>query len=328
MINLNFTVGINGTSDIDVDVEASIEEFLFMKKNADESLFDVCEELAPLRQRVIDAAYQTMAEYADEEFLQEFMNVDEDYDIDDIVDAMKENFDLYVNWPDLEEMSDDEIEAALNEMIHIFCTDPRFNYQVFKDNTYYYFACSNDEIFMLSSLTNDSPKGGYAYEVFTGPTQEERDALLRIMERYGIDSEFFVPLLDDMSEFDEGLDEDMELDEIESSIMEMYDFDPDNDDEDDADADADPEMVTMLDVCRTVQAEIAAGNSPFTSIPDFSVKLRRYELDNDTEYYFYEGEYIDLFDNICMCGEFREDCSDMSDAEWLELLIEIYFSAE
>ena len=323
MINLNFTVGINGTSDIDVDVEVSIEEFLLIQKYADESSFDVCEELAPLRQRVIDEAYQTMADYADEEFLKEFMDVDEDYDIDDIVEAMKENFNLYFSWPRIEEMSDDVIESALNEMIHVFCTDPRFKYQVFEDDPYY-FACSNDQIFMLSSLTNDSPKGGYAYEVFTGPTQEEREALLRIIEQYGIDTEFFVPLLDYLIEYGEGLDEDWTLDDVESSVMEMYDFDPDNDDEDDAD----PEMVTMLDVCRTVQTEIDAGNSPFASISDFSVKLRRYDLDEGTRYYFYEGEYIDLWDNICSCGEFREDCSDMSDEEWLELLIEIYFSAE
>ena len=339
MRTVTFLVNIGAASDIEADVEVTEKEYRLMKEFSEEGEdFCDCEPLASLYERVIDAAYEAAADAADEDFLSEIMDVDEDYGHEDIIEALKENYELYPCWPDLddeeefdpseydiENMTEEEIEDALEEMIHVFCTDPRFEYRVFEDRAYNYFICHNDEITVMSSLLNDSPKGGSAFAVFYGPSPEEDAALKRLMGAYSFDEEFFMPLLDYLMEFEEGISEDYTPEDIETAIMEMYDFDPDDGDEDDDDVD--PEMTRMLQTYRSIQTEIDAGRTPFADMQDFSVKLRRFGLDDDKLWYFYEGEYFDLWGNICECGDGREE-SDMSDAEWLELLIEIYKSAE
>jgi hypothetical protein len=48
--------------------------------------------------------------------------------------------------------------------------------------------------------------------------------------------------------------------------------------------------------------------------------LMRYELDGDTLYYEWEGEYIDLRDNICGTGESRGYYDNFNTADWIEIL--------
>jgi len=43
-------------------------------------------------------------------------------------------------------------------------------------------------------------------------------------------------------------------------------------------------------------------------------------LDSDCLYYEWEGEYIELHDNIADTGEERGYFDSMSDEEWIELL--------
>ena len=103
MRTVTFLVNIGAASDIEADVEVTEKEYRLMKEFSEEGEdFCDCEPLASLYERVIDAAYEAAADAADEDFLSEIMDVDEDYGHEDIVEALKENYELYPCWPDLD----------------------------------------------------------------------------------------------------------------------------------------------------------------------------------------------------------------------------------
>lgn len=112
MKTVTFTVGIGGTNDIDVDVEVTEEEYQTMQRyisgNENESWdkeyvdFCDCEELAPLYQKVLDAAYDAMAESItdDDDFIEMYCDGDSDFDV--VRDALTEKYEVYTDWPTLE----------------------------------------------------------------------------------------------------------------------------------------------------------------------------------------------------------------------------------
>jgi hypothetical protein len=113
------------------------------------------------------------------------------------------------------------------------------------------------------------------------------------MKKYDIDEYFFSELIDDCGEFDD------------EYVLEYYE---DNEDEESA------------RIYRKIKKEIESGKTPFGTIDDFVSALGRYGLESNCLYYEWEGEYIDLHDNICDTGEERGTYDSMSDEEWIELL--------
>ena len=75
-----------------------------------------------------------------------------------------------------------------------------------------------------------------------------------------------------------------------------------------------------LKIYRKIKKKIDGGKTPFASVNDFASALMRYGLDNNSLYYEWEGEFIDLHDNIADTGEERGYFDSMSDEEWVELL--------
>jgi hypothetical protein len=107
------------------------------------------------------------------------------------------------------------------------------------------------------------------------------------------DEDFFRELIEDCGEFDE-------------EYVEEY-FE-ENDDED------------SLKIYRKIKKKIDGGKTPFASVNDFASALGRYGLDSDCLYYEWEGEYIDLHDNICETGESRGYYDSIEAADWIEIL--------
>jgi hypothetical protein len=82
----------------------------------------------------------------------------------------------------------------------------------------------------------------------------------------------------------------------------------------------DNEDEESLEIYRKIRKKIDSGNTPFESVDAFASALGRYGLDSDSLYYEWEGEYIDLHDNICETGESRGYYDSIDAADWIEIL--------
>lgn len=65
---------------------------------------------------------------------------------------------------------------------------------------------------------------------------------------------------------------------------------------------------------------VKEGKTPFLSLNEFVVKLKHFSLDSNNLYYWWEGDYIDLFENINDVGEPRGEYDSLDDSEWLSVL--------
>ena len=113
------------------------------------------------------------------------------------------------------------------------------------------------------------------------------------MKKLDVDEYFFSELIDDCGEFDD------------EYVLEFFE---DNEDEDSAQ--------TYL----KIKKEIECGKTPFAEIDDFVSALGRYGLEPDCLYYEWEGEYIDLYENICDTGEERGSYDRISGEKWIDIL--------
>ena len=114
-----------------------------------------------------------------------------------------------------------------------------------------------------------------------------------MMDELGFNEYFFKELIDDCVELDD------------EYVLEYFE---DNEDEESA------------KIYRKMKKKIESGKTPFATIDDFASAVGRYGLDSDCLYYEWEGEYIDLHDNICQTGESRGSYDSMDDGEWIDLL--------
>ena len=69
-----------------------------------------------------------------------------------------------------------------------------------------------------------------------------------------------------------------------------------------------------------MRRDIASGKAPFGSLYDLSLALRRYYLEPGDLYYWWEGEYVDLHENISDYGDERGEIEELDDKEWLYVL--------
>ena len=153
-----------------------------------------------------------------------------------------------------------------------------------------YFVIGNDSLLEISDDACCSPKGGFP-DIFSGPKEEEVDCLKQVMAELGFEEDFFAEMLEDCGDF---YDEDAE------------DYFEENDED-------------ALKIYRKIKEKIESGKTPFADIEDFVKALTRIDLEPDCLYYEWEGEIIDLHDNISEFGEGRGEYEDLSDAEWIKV---------
>ncbi|MBR5779752.1 MAG: hypothetical protein IKY21_03905 [Clostridia bacterium] len=184
------------------------------------------------------------------------------------------------------------MENRINELLQAISNNDRYNGCVFWGRGIY-FVIGNGKLWEISDDASCSPKGGWFPDIVTGPTDEEDKCLTALMESLNFGKDFFRELVDDYGEFD-------------AEYVEEY-FE-DNEDED------------SLKIYRKIKKKIDGGKIPFATVNDFASALMRYGLDNNCLYYEWEGEFIDLHDNIAETGNERGSYDSLSDAEWIELL--------
>jgi hypothetical protein len=180
----------------------------------------------------------------------------------------------------------------INELLMSISNDERYSGCVFRGRGIY-FVIGNGKLWEISDDASCSPRGGWFPDIVKGPPAEEEACLTAMMESLEFDEDFFRELIDDCGEFDE------------EYIEEYFE---ENDDEE------------SLKIYHKIKKRIDSGKTPFASLNDFANTLCRYGLDSDCLYYEWEGEYIDLHDNIADTGEERGYYDSMSDEEWIAIL--------
>ncbi len=183
-------------------------------------------------------------------------------------------------------------ERRIEELLESISNNEKYNGCVFWGRGIY-FVIGNGSLWEISDDASCSPRGGWFPDIVSGPTAEENACLQRMMDELGFDEYFFKEIIDDYGEFDD------------EYVLEYFE---DNEDEESA------------KIYRRMKKKIESGKTPFATIDDFASAVGRYGLESDCLYYEWEGEYIDLYDNICETGESRGSYDSMDDGEWIALL--------
>lgn len=183
-------------------------------------------------------------------------------------------------------------ERRIEELLESISNNEKYNGCVFWGRGIY-FVVGNGSLWEISDDASCSPRGGWFPDIVSGPTAEEDACLQKMMDELGFDEYFFKEIIDDYGEFDD------------EYVLEYFE---DNEDEESA------------KIYRKMKKKIESGKTPFATIEDFASAVGRYGLESDCLYYEWEGEYIDLHDNICETGESRGSYDSMDDNEWIELL--------
>ena len=145
----------------------------------------------------------------------------------------------------------------------------------------------------ISDDAGYNPRGGWFPDIVTGPTKEEADYLNLMMDSIGFGFDFFADAIDSCGEF------------CDSDTEAFFEENEDNE---------------SLEKYQQIKEEIESGKTPFESIYDLVSVIERSDLDTDCLYYMWEGEYIDLYDNICDCGEERGTFDGLSESDWIDIL--------
>lgn len=183
-------------------------------------------------------------------------------------------------------------EEYIQQLLTTISDNEKYNGCVFHGKGIY-FVIGNGSLWEISDDASCSPRGGWFPDIVSGPTAEENKCLEEMMKKYDIDEYFFRELIDDCGEFDD------------EYVLEYFE---DNEDEE------------STEIYLKMKKQIESGKTPFETIDDFVSALGRYGLESDCLYYEWEGEYIDLHDNICDTGEARGSYDSMSNEEWVTLL--------
>ncbi len=215
---------------------------------------------------------------------------------------MSEDYINNVDFDDEEEFELSEAQIRLNELVHEISSNPEYEGCVFNDHGWY-FIVRNDEISLLPD-TNPCSLKCTPISAFTGPSEEEHEFMSQLMDEIGFDQYFF----DEAYEEYFGYNEDYFLE---------Y-FGGDYDEEYDSEEEIPEDLIKFKAIIERVESE----DSPFGSMDDFVESLRMFDLEPDVYYYEWEGDFIELYDNIACCGESFEDYVTEDDEfeEWIETL--------
>ena len=217
---------------------------------------------------------------------------------------MSEDYINNVDFDGEEEFELSEAQIRLNELIHEISSNPEYEGCIFNDHGWY-FIITNDEISLLSDTDPCSLKGT-PISAFTGPSQEEHDFIEKLMDELEFDEFFFDAPYNEYWGYDE------------ENFLEY--FADGYDEEDEAYEDDDPPENLLI--FKAIIEKVETEDSPFGSMGDFVEAIRMYDLEPDVYYYEWEGEYIELYENIAECGEAFEDYVTEDDEfeEWVETL--------
>lgn len=183
-----------------------------------------------------------------------------------------------------------DIERRIEELLESISNNDKYNSCVFEAPGIY-FVIGNGSLWEIPDSSNGTPKGGVPLEIFRGPTAAQNNFIEDLMNKLDFDEEFFNDYLCDCIDFnDEG-------------ILEYL--------EDDEDA---------LSIYKKMKRKVKSSGSPFADIEEFIIALGRYGLDNSLLYYEWDGDFIELYDNICDTGEGRGHYDNLSDSNWIEIL--------
>ena len=189
-------------------------------------------------------------------------------------------------------MNGDGMGNRIKELLEAISKNDKYNGCVFR-GCGIYFVIGNGRLWEIPNDVGGTPRGGWFPDIVKGPSAEEAECLSAMMEAMEFDEDFFRELIDDCGEFDEDcVEEYFEENEDEDSLM----------------------------IYKKIKRKIKSGKTPFESVTDFASALARYGLDSNCLYYEWDGEFIDLHDNIADTGEERGRYDNMSDEEWIELL--------
>ena len=202
-----------------------------------------------------------------------------------------------------EELEEDDVEVKFAILLKKIANDPKYAGAVFEDSSFY-FVVGEDGIACMTNMSGDSPKGGsYLYTV-SGPTEEEHKFINDLMEKLNIDEYFFSEMIDACCEFDEE-----DAFNFFNEAAEEFDYEEDADE------------TKNFEIYKKIIAAVKEKDSPFKSVNDFYDAFERDPwCDPGCLYYKWEGEYIDLYDNICECGENWEDEGSYYIEEWVDIL--------
>ena len=184
------------------------------------------------------------------------------------------------------------MEDRINELLTSISNDSKYDGCVFSGPGIY-FVIGNGTLWEISDDAGESPRGGWFPDIVSGPTEEEEKCLISMMESLGFEETFFYDLTEDYGDFDE------------EYVEEYFEETEDED---------------SLKIYRKIKKMIDKGTTPFECVNDFADALSRYGLDRNCLYYEWEGEFIDLHDNICETGESRGSYDRISDEEWVGIL--------
>jgi hypothetical protein len=178
-------------------------------------------------------------------------------------------------------------ENRLKELLESISQNEKYKDCVFHAPGFY-FVILNGTIW---EMTDNSD--GYYPEIVSGPTIEEAECLLSMMESIGFEKDFFHEMIEDCIEFS---DED---------ALEYFE---DNGDDESA------------RIYKKIRKMVKSGKTPFESMDHFVGALGRYDLNPCALYYEWDGEYIDLYENVCEAGDRRGEHENLDDEAWINIL--------
>ena len=140
------------------------------------------------------------------------------------------------------------------------------------------------------------PRGDIFPEIVTGLVDDDFMVLKAFMEDIGFDENFFSEVHAEYGYFDEN---------------DAAAYFADRGDKDSS------------EVLDRILSAISCSTSPYTSWKDFWHTYHRIGLDKDILYFAWDGEYVDLYENIRVTGDKRGNYDSMTFAEWVDVLTNI-----
>ena len=197
----------------------------------------------------------------------------------------------------LDGLDEDEQEELFTKLVGEL-NESDYSYGVYEDFGCY-FILGRKSILEMSSDSGDSPRGGFL-DIVTGLSKKDSEAVKQITDKLDKNGELEDIFYEIYQDIDEEFDDDDAIDLFEC-----------NDDEDN------------LKLYKKLMKAVKNSDGVFESVCDFAHKYNMRDLEEGTLYYEWEGEYIDLFDNVNECGEARGTFEDLSTKEWILRLLRL-----
>ncbi len=193
---------------------------------------------------------------------------------------------------EIAKLSEEQIEDMLAEIMEEMCEeDPEPG----ENRVYHvgeYFFCTANGIQILPDSYEDEDGNEVLYHVVSGLSDREFYTIKPICDKYNIDETYFDGLKDDDGAVS------MSVEDIRKQFESEKDW----------------EAVRVLDA---ISGGIVDDKLPYGSLWEFSEQLSRVRLDYGELYYWYEDQFISLYETVLEEGEPYYCAEEISIAEWL-----------